>query len=151
MDKSEKPPILLVDDNEPTCTLMTALLQKDFAIDVAIDGREAIAKLRTKSYAAVILDLLMPHLDGYGVLDFLKATDPQMLRRVLVVTAALMRSDINRVQQYEVCNVISKPFEVESLLSAVRQCAGEPLPPRGSILSSGVILLLADLLKQRFM
>lgn len=149
MDKSEKPFVLLVDDNEPTCTLMTALLRKDFAIDVATDGLEAIEKLRTKSYGAVILDLLMPHLDGYGVLDFLKTNNPEMLRRVLVVTAALTRTDVNRVEQYNVCALIGKPFEVETLTTAVKQCVDEPSASRRDILLSSVILLLADVLRQR--
>jgi CheY-like chemotaxis protein len=149
----EKPFVLLVDDNEPTCTLVTALLRKDFTVDCANDGFEAIDKLRTKTFSAIILDLLMPQLDGFGVLDHLKTHNPQMLRRVLVVTAALTKSDKARVNEYDVCAVLGKPFEVESLLSAVRQCVAddERLPPRGSLLSSGVILLLADILKQRFL
>ena len=151
MDKSEKPLVLLVDDNEPTCTLMTALLQKDFAVETATDGMEAIEKLRTNSYGAIILDLLMPHLNGYGVLEFLRNNNPQRLRRVLVVTAALSSSDMKRVGDYEVCALIAKPFEVETFLNAVRQCTGSTSPSRGTFLSSGVILLLADLLRQRWM
>lgn len=151
MEKTEKPFLLLVDDNEPTCTLMTALLHKDFDIDIAGDGFEAIEKLRTKSYSAMILDLLMPHLDGYGVLDYLKASNPEMLRRVLVVTAALTRSDMTRVHHYDVCAVISKPFEVEILLNAVKRCCDPSPSARGTFLSSSVILLLADLLRQRLM
>ena len=151
MEKSEKPFILLVDDNEPTCTLMTALLQKDFAIDVASDGLEAIEKLKTNSYGAIILDLLMPQLDGYGVLDFLKEHNPNMLHRVLVVTASLTRNDIARVHSYNVCTLISKPFEVDTLLSAVRQCVEVTPSGRAAILSSGMILLLSELLRTRLM
>ena len=150
MQNSDKPLVLLVDDNEPTCTLMTALLQRDFEVDIATDGLEAIEKLRTKAYGAIILDLLMPNLDGFGVLDFLKANNRAMLCRVLVVTAALTRADIARVNTYDVCTVIAKPFEVDVLLNAVRQCV-DPATPRGSIFTSGVILLLADLLRQRFL
>lgn len=151
MEKLDKPIVLIVDDNEPTCTLMTALLHKDFAIDTATDGLEAIEKLRTNAYAAVILDLLMPHLDGYGVLDFLQANNREALRRVLVVTAALTRSELSRLKNYEICTVITKPFEIETLLNAVKQCVDESEPPRGTILTSGVILLLADLLRQRLL
>jgi hypothetical protein len=43
MEISDKPLVLLVDDNEPTCTLVTALLQEDFEAEVATDGREAVA------------------------------------------------------------------------------------------------------------
>ncbi len=147
----DKPFVLVVDDNEATCTLITALLQKEFSVEVAGDGLEAIEKLRTKSYGAIILDLLMPQLDGYGVLDFLKENQPENIHRVIVVSAALTRSDSSRVGQYGVCAVISKPFEVEVLLNAVRKCAGAIAPVRGPIISTGVILFLADLLQRRLM
>jgi DNA-binding response OmpR family regulator len=150
MEKSDKPIVLLVDDNEPTCTLMTALLQKDFAVDVATDGLEAIEKLRINAYSAIILDLLMPQVDGYAVLDFLKENNPVVLHSVLVVTAALTRRDMDRVQGYDVCAVIGKPFEIDAVLNAVKQCA-DPTPSSGNLITSGVILLLADLLRQRLM
>lgn len=144
----DKPTVLLVEDNEATATLMTALLQRDFLIDVAADGREALEKLRTKHYAAVLLDLRMPHLDGYGVLDFLKANNPAVLPHVLIVTAAVMREDMERANEYGVCAVIGKPFDVEHLLSAVKHCAGtETVRPYGRIFSSSMILLLADMLR----
>ncbi len=151
MSKIEKPAVLVADDNVPTRTLITALLQKDFTVDEAGDGAEAIEKLRTKSYAAVLLDLLMPGMDGYAVLEFLQTHDPGMLRRVLVVTAALTRKDRARTQQYRVFNAISKPFDVDALLGAVRECAGESPSSLGSLLSSGMIFLLADLLQHRWM
>lgn len=130
---------------------MTALLQKDFIVECALDGIEAIEKLRTKTYGAVILDLVMPHLDGYGVLEFLKNNNPPMLKKVLVVTASIASAELKRVAEYEVCALISKPFEVETLLATVRHCTDGPGSPRGTFLSSGVILLLADLLRQRWL
>lgn len=147
----EKPFVLLVDDNEATCTLITALLHKDFNVEVAADGLEALEQLRTRTYAAVILDLRMPHLDGYGVLDYLRDNNPEVLRRVLVVSAALTRTELTRLKPYDVCAIISKPFEVETLLSAVRQCVDDPSALRGRFLTSGVILFLADWLRQRLM
>lgn len=146
----ERPHVLLVDDNEATCTLVTALLQRDFSIDVATDGGEAIERLKTKRYAAVVLDLLMPQMDGFTVLDYLKENDPAVLRRVLVLTAALTRPTLDRVRAYPVCDVIAKPFEIETLLDAVRACAGSD----GSLahgLSSGVLLLLAEFIGRRLM
>jgi len=145
----EKPFILLVDDNEATCTLITALLRKEFEVETASDGVEALEKLRTKTYATVILDLVMPQLDGYGVLDYLKEQHPDILRRVLIVSAAINSKELARLKPYEVCAVISKPFEVDTLLSAVKQCVGDV--SGGGFLTSGVILLLADFLRQRLM
>ena len=130
---------------------MTALLRRDFIVDCALDGSEAIEKLRTKTYGAVILDLVMPQLDGYGVLDFLKNNNRPMLKKVLVVTAALASIDLKRVNEYGVCALISKPFEVDALLAAVRHCTDDLSPSRGTFLSSGVLFLLADLLRQRWL
>jgi len=154
MSRIEKPYVLLADDNDATCTLITALLHREFNVEVAIDGREAIDRLRTRRYAALLLDLRMPQIDGFAVLDFLKEHQPEMLRNVLVVTAALTRRETERAESYGVCGVVPKPFEVEALLAAVKRCAsldeGSPLGP--VLCSSGpMILLLADLLRQKLM
>jgi CheY-like chemotaxis protein len=146
----EKPFVLLADDNEATCTLITALLQADFVVDVASDGGEAIEKLKSRQYAAILLDLLMPLVDGYAVLDFLEQHSPDLLRRVIVVTASLSSRQLQRVKEYEVFGVIAKPFEVDLLQAAVHQVAGDndTRPIRGPLLSSGMILLLGELLKR---
>jgi len=151
MANADKPSVLLVDDNEATCTLMTALLQRDFQIEVAADGLEAVDKLRTNQYAAVILDLLMPQHDGFEVLDFLQANNPKMLRRVLVVTALLSKREIDRASSYAICGIVTKPFDVDTLLAAVKQCAGEPDDggKLGGVFCTPMILLIADLLRQR--
>lgn len=152
MSRIEKPYVLLVDDNEPTRTLMTALLQREFMIVAASDGIDAVEQLKTRSFAAVLLDLRMPLLDGYGVLDFLQQNAPDMLKRVIVVTAALSKSEMERARDYGVHAIVEKPFEIEVLLAAVRSCAGTGGVGFNVLCSSGpVILLLADLLRQRLM
>jgi CheY-like chemotaxis protein len=151
MSKIEKPAVLLVDDNDGTCTLVRALLQREFVVDVASDGAIALEKLQHSQYATILLDLRMPVLDGFGVLEHLRENSPQMLARVLVLTAALSRGELSRARQYAICGVIAKPFEVEELLAAVRQCAGVS---EGSSMgtmfctTTPVLLMLADLLRQ---
>lgn len=154
MTKVEKPHVLLADDNEATLTLLTALLHRDFEIDIATDGNEAIERLRTRRYGALLLDLRMPYADGFAVLEFLKEQQPQMLRNVLVVTAALSHAQLERAESYGICAVVAKPFDIDVLLAAVRECAS---PDEGNALgpmlcSSGpMILFLANLLRQRLM
>jgi len=146
----EKPRVLLADDNEATCTLIVALLRKEFDVEVVADGAEAIERIKSRLYAAVLLDLRMPIVDGYGVLDFMAAERPEILPRVLVVTASLSAQELDRVSDYRICNVVSKPFEVDVLQALVRQCAGiasDPFP-RGPILTGGMLMLLADLLRR---
>jgi CheY-like chemotaxis protein len=151
MSRAEKPFVLLADDNEATRTLITAILHREFTVDAVCDGVAAMEKLRTNKYEAVLLDLRMPQADGYQVLDFLREREPGGLRRVLVVSAALTLREKERLGQYDICGVISKPFEIEALLGAVRGCCGSTGHQFGSVLSSGVILLLADLFRQRWM
>src|SRR5687767_14761031 len=92
----ENPHVLVVDDNPATRALLTAILQREFTIETASGGAEAIEMLRTRNYGALILDLLMPKQDGYAVLDFLQASNPGMLSRVLVVTVVVTKSQIDR-------------------------------------------------------
>lgn len=155
MPNVEKPFVLLIDDNETICTLITAVLHRDFSVEVASDGNEAMEKLRTGRYAAVLLDLRMPPPDGFAVLDFLKEHAPKQLRSVLVVTATLRPAEMARANAYGICGIIPKPFDVEALLEGVKRCVvgnGEGGSIGNVIASSGsVILLIADLLRQRLM
>jgi two-component system chemotaxis response regulator CheY len=150
MSRIEKPYVLLVDDNEATAALVTALLQREFAIETATDGFAAIEQLKTRRYAAVLLDLRMPRMDGFGVLDHLREHAPEMVKRVLVVSAALGAREVDRLRGYDVCGVIHKPFDVDALLDAVKSCAGMSGGGFGNVLykSTPMILLIADLLRQ---
>jgi CheY-like chemotaxis protein len=147
----DKPCVLLVDDNEATCTLVTAILQRDFTVDVTTDGTEALEKLKTGQYAATLLDLRMPPPDGYTIMDALLQSRPDLLPRIIVLTAALSLREKERVAKYPVCEVIAKPFEVEALVGAVKKCAGDSGGAFGSVISSGVLLLIAEMLQRRWM
>jgi two-component system, response regulator, stage 0 sporulation protein A len=150
MSRIEKPYVLLVDDNEATCALMTALLQREFAVQVAGDGYDALEQLKTRRYDAILLDLRMPQLDGFGVLDHLREHSPDTLKRVIIVSAALHDREVERLGNYEVHGVIRKPFEVEVLIDTVKTCAGTASGGFGKafVSSTPVILLIADLLRQ---
>lgn len=153
MSMIEKPLVLLVDDNEASCTLIAAVLQRDFAVDVACDGYDAIERLKIKQYAAILLDIRMPQLDGYGVLDYLVATRPDAVRTVIVVTAAVSDREMSRIKHYDVFAVIAKPFDVDVLLATAKQCAAPGDGPfRGGFFrSTTMMLLLADLIQKRLM
>ena len=150
MSRIEKPYVLLVDDNEATCALMTALLQREFAIQIANDGYEALEQLKTRRYDCILLDLRMPQLDGFGVLDHLREHSPETLKRVLIVSAALHEREMERLRDYPVAGIIRKPFDVEVLVDAVKSCAGTSGGRLGNVLctSTPMILLIADLLRQ---
>ena len=96
----------------------------------------------------------MPHTDGFVALDFLKEHQPGMLASVSRRHRHADARRLDRARSYGVCDIIVKPFEVETLLAAVKKCVypdgGNGLGP---ILYTGgpMIFLLADLLRQRLL
>lgn len=147
MSNTEKSYVLVADDNTETCTLLKALLQRDFLIEIATDGMEAVERTRTRRYAAVLLDLRMPQHDGFVILDHLKATQPDLLKSVIVVTAASPR-EIERARSYGPCAIVSKPFDVDKLLALVKRCANPDTPNLGTVFCAPMMIMIADLLQR---
>jgi DNA-binding response OmpR family regulator len=114
--------VLVVDDDVAIRILIAKLLSRMFEVDSARDGAEAIEKLRDHDYAVIILDLMMPRIDGLGVVNYLREHNPEKLSRVIVVTAfgagaeAKVAPDIGRF--------MVKPFDVGELLREVIDCGG---------------------------
>lgn len=125
MTLSEQPIALLVDDNEATCTLINAILKPYFTIEVASNGDDAIDKVTSRPYSIVLLDLRMPQRDGYAVLEHIQRESPDLLHRVIVVTAALTDVEVARARAFGIFDIVRKPFEVDHLLSVVLDCLGK--------------------------
>jgi DNA-binding NtrC family response regulator len=113
--------VLVADDDEPIRKLVSKVLQRNgFTVDAAVDGQDAIERLQADRFDACVLDLMMPRVDGVGVLRFMTQHDPSMLARTIVFTAyprTARAFDLSAV-----FDVISKPFEVEKLVTTVRSC-----------------------------
>ena len=107
--------LLIVEDDESTRELLRVVaLRAKFAVDVAGDGDEAIAKLLAKKYDLVTLDLMLPRRNGFEVAAVIYALDP---RPRLIVFSALARHFEDRF--WEGVVVLQKPFaipEMESIL-----------------------------------
>src|ERR671928_165571 len=81
--------VLLIDDDPTVRSLLAAIMNRDgVAHEDACDGAAAIALLRRSDYDAVVLDLMLPELNGFEILRFLKAERPHLLPRVVIITAA---------------------------------------------------------------
>ena len=95
--------------------IVRVLLERDgIDVDIAEDGERATALLAEQSYAAVVLDLLMPRLDGRGVIAFMKE---RSLETPVVVLTAL--SDSPDLDPQLVRVVMQKPFEARELRKVV--------------------------------
>jgi CheY-like chemotaxis protein len=125
-DLSSRPNrILVVDDDEAIRVMVERVLKRErFEVDTARDGFEAIQKLSEKEYGTILLDLMMPRVDGHGVLQFLEKHSPETARSVIVMTANLP-SGRQAASAQPIFRVLSKPFDLQQLIDNVRECAGE--------------------------
>lgn len=113
---------LICEDDPAIRTLVKTVVKREgFDADVAEDGGAGIEKMRDGCYNLLILDLMMPGVDGYAVVDFLKNHRPVNLNRVIVMTAVsdALRNDFPA----PICTVLPKPFDIDQLSKAVRACA----------------------------
>lgn len=126
--------ILIVDDDKAIRVLLTAILTRSgFRVDTARDGSEAIAMIGTTGFAAIVLDLMMPNVDGFEVIEHLRSTSPDSLRASVIVLSAASSKDLRRVDGDGVFRVIRKPFDLRELVTAVTECVGRAEePPSGS-------------------
>ena len=67
--------MLIVDDDEINREMLTVMLEDEYPIEIAVDGEAAVDVLRRRQeeILVVLLDLLMPKIDGFGVLEIMKA------------------------------------------------------------------------------
>src|SRR5438067_1996159 len=80
--------ILVADDDQSIRQLLGTVIQREgFDVDTVADGIEAIEKLRKHEYAVILLDLMMPRLDGFGIIDYLRDHHLGDKPVVLVITA----------------------------------------------------------------
>jgi CheY-like chemotaxis protein len=110
-------PILIVDDDEPTQNLLRAVLRRcGYTCDVASNGGQAIALLREKPFAAVVLDMMMPEVSGYEVIAHLATAENAV--PVIICSAAGPRA-LAGVDPSVVKAIVRKPFDIDQLIAAV--------------------------------
>ena len=129
---SQKLPILVVDDDDAIRTMVERVLRREqFEVEGARDGFEAIEKLTRNDYGTILLDLMMPRVDGHGVLRFLEENPKPA--KVIVMTANLQGGSEAAAAE-PVFRVLSKPFDISQLISHVRECVSRHAPeqPRQS-------------------
>jgi len=118
---SERPRALVVDDDAGIRVLVSRVLtRKGFAVDSARDGAEAIEKILQHDYAVIALDLMMPRIDGLGVVRYLAEHKPEKLGHVIVMTAfgaAALEKVCPPVERF-----LEKPFDINALVAQAVEC-----------------------------
>lgn len=122
--------VLIVDDNTSYLETMSGYFsaqERIEAVDTAADGREALDKLRAGRYDLLLLDLIMPHIDGLGVLEQLSLVCPELPPAVIVVSAMRNESMVRRCCALGARYFMVKPVEPEAVYRRALEAAeGEP-------------------------
>jgi DNA-binding response OmpR family regulator len=122
-----KATVLVVDDDPGLRGLFLTLLGRDgFAVDCAPNGRVAYEYLKRASYEVILLDLMMPDVNGFELLERLERDSPSLLPRVIVMTGAAQRV-VENLDITRVWGLIRKPFDIDDLVRSARACSnGSP-------------------------
>ena len=118
-----QPRALIIEDDDPIRTMLSTIVRhQGMSVDTARDGVEAIENLDKDGYSLILLDLMMPRVDGYAVLAHMRTHQPQLIQRTILATA-VPQQELDRNLKDPVYMVHSKPFDVKRLIADVRQVA----------------------------
>lgn len=124
------PNILLIEDDEATRVLIVALCARlGVNVETASDGAAGVSMIRTRTYDALLLDLMLPKLNGFEVLREVRSAAPDLLARTIVITAA-SESTLRDFDGGGTLVLLRKPFDIGDLHDALVACTGCEAPPR---------------------
>jgi CheY-like chemotaxis protein len=114
--------VLIVEDDPAIRRLVSMVLgRQGYRVDTAADGLEAVLKLGVCEYDVIVLDLMMPNLDGFTFMSTFADNDPARLDKIIVTSAASPAVIRDRMRGTPF-NVLPKPFDIADLIDRVRTC-----------------------------
>jgi DNA-binding response OmpR family regulator len=135
--------VLIVEDDFESRTLFRVIAQREgFRVLTAEDGAEALALLARERIDILLLDLLLPKINGFEIMRHLRCTRPELLGRTLVMTAATEATTRDCEDLLRVFCFRRKPMEIQEvatdLVACARQSKRQPphaVPPRAPLTS----------------
>lgn len=116
--------VLIADDNKEFCSILNDYLlnQKDIVVTgIAKDGREALALIEQRKPDLVILDIIMPHLDGLGVLEKLNSMTLEKMPRVIILSAVGQDKITQQAITLGADYYVVKPFDMDVFTKRIRE------------------------------
>lgn len=106
---------MLVVDDEPAIRALVAKIveRAGLSVDTARDGAEAIEMMKAGVYAVVVVDLMMPIVDGFGVVEHVRNMNPP--RPAVIVASASDSAVLRQLDGSVVHSIVRKPFEIDVL------------------------------------
>lgn len=121
-----QPRILIVDDDENNLKLLSLILQKlGYTLETAIDGKLALEKLKIRPPDVMLLDLMMPGIDGQQVLKTMKEDERMKEIPVIIVSAVRDRDTVLQCIDMGARDYMIKPYDQELVRSRVQAVLSE--------------------------
>lgn len=118
----EEKRILIADDDPVILRLIQVNLELEgYEVITANNGEEAVAQAKAENPDLVILDIMMPRLDGYQACEQLKSSDDTRDIPVIFLSAKAQQGDIEKGRSFGVAAYLTKPFDPTELLEVVEQ------------------------------
>ena len=116
--------ILIVDDEAPLrAQIQGALIQTGYAVDEALSGNDAVARLKEKRYDLLISDLMMEEGTGFEVLEWINMNAPGL--PVIVCSSYAKPENLRPFLSAHPHRIVRKPFKPDDLVEQVRELLGE--------------------------
>jgi DNA-binding response OmpR family regulator len=113
--------ILVVDDEPDVSSLLTLLLKsKGYEVITAMDGQEALEKARKEKPNLILLDIMLPRLDGYKVARMLKFDENFSHIPIVMLTAKIQEKDKKIGLEMGADDYVTKPFDTVNLLEKIK-------------------------------
>lgn len=138
---------VLVADDDPSIRqlLCTLIKRENVKVDCVADGEQAIEMIRQHHYAVILLDLMMPRVDGFGVIEHLSSVASEGSSKPIVfIVTAYADETFKRANSRVVSGVIHKPFDVTEIGSLVRHCVFGSDPEVSRLLQSSTDRAIRD-------
>ncbi len=131
--------LLCEDEVELSNALVAVLRHNNYSVDAVYDGQEALDYIEASNYDAVILDIMMPKLDGLTVLKRVRERKNRI--PIIMLTAKSQVDDKVLGLDYGANDYLAKPFEMKELLARIRAMTREQTDTTSSILTIGNVTL----------
>ena len=115
--------VLVVDDDPAIRGLVAdALRDEGYSVDLAAHGREALEAIRARRPATIVLDLMMPIMDGFSFME--ACHHEQLCDNVPIVVISAVHDALQRIHEVPVHACIAKPFDLDELIRTIVTFAG---------------------------
>ncbi|MFT7537710.1 MAG: two-component system OmpR family response regulator [Hyphomicrobiaceae bacterium] len=124
--------VLLIDDDHDLCAIveLTLSVLGGMTVTTANSGSQGIELAKQHAFDLIVLDVMMPGMDGKQTLLQLRKVDALRLVPVVFLTASVNKTEVEELCALSGHEVLTKPFEPEDLIEAMQSIASRPRKPR---------------------